>query len=49
MATNRKIKAIAEDDAGASSRALLQAWGRLHAVRTVLGISATLVFLWALN
>src|SRR5215475_10413666 len=49
MPTNRKIKAIAESDAGASSRALLQAWGRLHAVRTVLGISATLVFLWALN
>jgi hypothetical protein len=47
--TNRRLKAIAEDDAGVSSRALLQTWGRLHAVRTVLGIAATLVFLWALN
>jgi Domain of unknown function (DUF1772) len=49
MPTNRRLKAIAENDAGPSSRALLETWGRLHAVRTVLGIAATLVFLWALN
>jgi Domain of unknown function (DUF1772) len=49
MPTNRGLKAIAEDDAGPSSRALLRTWGRLHAVRTVLGIAATVVFLWALN
>jgi hypothetical protein len=49
MPTNRRLKATAEDDAGPSSRALLQTWGRLHAVRTVLGVAATVVFLWALN
>jgi len=49
MPTNRELKAIAENDAGPRSRALLETWARLHAVRTVLGIAATLVFLWALN
>jgi len=49
LPTNRALKAIAENDAGPRSRALLEKWGRLHAVRTVLGIAATLVFLWALN
>jgi hypothetical protein len=49
MPTNRELKAIAENDAGPSSRALLEKWGRLHAVRTALGIAATLVFLWALQ
>jgi hypothetical protein len=49
MPTNHELKAIAENDAGPSSRAHLERWGRLHAVRTVLGIAATLVFLWALH
>src|SRR5262249_22947851 len=49
LPTNRALKAIAENEAGPRSRALLEKWGRLHAVRTVLGIAATLVFLWALN
>src|SRR5262245_6267631 len=49
MPTNHQLKAIAENDAGPSSRALLQRWGQLHAVRTALGIAATLVFLWALH
>ena len=48
MPMNRQLKAIAENDAGPSSRAMLESWGRLHAVRTALGIAATLVFLWAL-
>jgi hypothetical protein len=41
MPTNHKLKAIAEIDAGPTSRAMLVSWGRLHAVRTVLGITAT--------
>jgi hypothetical protein len=49
MPTNRALKAIAENDAGAQSRALIVKWGGLHAVRTALGIAATLAYLWALN
>ena len=49
LPTNHQLKAIAENDAGPNSRALLETWGRLHAVRTVLGIAATVVFVWALN
>ncbi len=49
MPTNNRLKAIAEIDAGATSRVLLVSWGRLHAVRTVLGLAATLAYLWALH
>jgi hypothetical protein len=49
MPTNRKLKAIAVADAGPAARELLQKWGRLHAVRTALGIAATLTYLWALH
>ena len=49
MPTNNRLKAIAEPDAGFAARAMLVSWGRLHAVRTVLGISATLAYLWALQ
>jgi anthrone oxygenase-like protein len=49
MPTNRALKAIAENDAGAQSRALIVKWGGLHAVRTSLGIAATLAYLWGLN
>jgi len=49
MPTNHKLEAISEADAGPKSRALLVLWGKLHAVRTLLGISATLAYLWALR
>lgn len=49
MPTNNALKAIAEEDAGPQSRALIVKWGGLHAVRTGLGIVATLAYLWALN
>jgi len=49
MPTNRALKAIAENDAGTQSRALIVKWGGLHAVRTSLGIAATLAYLWALH
>ena len=45
--TNKKLNAIAASDAGPTSRSLVEKWGRLHAVRTVLGIAATLAYLWA--
>jgi hypothetical protein len=49
MPTNRALKAMAEQDAGAQSRALIVKWGSLRADRTALGIAATLAYLWALN
>jgi hypothetical protein len=49
MPTNHKLEAISEADAGTNSRAMLVLWGRLHAIRTLLGVSATLAYLWALQ
>jgi Domain of unknown function (DUF1772) len=49
MPTNDKLEAISEADAGPNSRAMLVLWGRLHAIRTLLGVSATLAYLWALQ
>jgi len=46
---NEQLNAIADKDAGAAARALIVKWGRLHAVRTALGILATAVYLWALH
>jgi Anthrone oxygenase len=49
LPTNKKLEAIDPDAAGPTSRAMIETWGRLHAVRTALGIAATLAYLWALN
>jgi hypothetical protein len=47
MPTNNRLKTIDAASAGTESRILLEQWGRLHAVRTALGIASTLAFLWA--
>jgi hypothetical protein len=47
MPTNNVLNAIPLDDAGQKSRALIEKWGSLHAVRTALGTTATLLFLAA--
>lgn len=44
LPTNTRLKAFAADSAGAESRALLTRWGRLHAVRTVLGLAAVTAY-----
>jgi Domain of unknown function (DUF1772) len=46
---NDQLNAVADKDAGAGSRALIEKWGRLHAVRTALGILAAGVYVWALH
>jgi hypothetical protein len=43
--TNRVLLAV--DVAGPHSRALIEKWGRRHAVRTLLGIAASLLFFGA--
>jgi len=49
MPTNRQLKAIEPDQANAETRGLLLQWGRLHAVRSALGLAAMAIYLWALN
>jgi hypothetical protein len=47
MPTNLRLMATTPDFADATTRSLLERWGRLHAVRSVLGAIATLLFLMA--
>jgi hypothetical protein len=47
MPTNRRLIATAPDSADAATRSLLERWGRLHAVRSVLGAIATVLLLVA--
>jgi hypothetical protein len=49
LPTNKKLEAIEPDAAGPNSRAMIETWGRLHAMRTCLGSAAALAYLWALN
>jgi hypothetical protein len=47
MPTNNSLLAADRDLASAETRALLQKWARLHAVRTVLSLAGAVVFLWS--
>ena len=47
LPVNKRLEMTAADKASAETRALIETWGRLHAGRSVLGIAATLVYLWA--
>jgi len=47
MPVNRRLMALRPDQANAASTALIAQWGSLHAVRTALGLSATVIFLMA--
>jgi Domain of unknown function (DUF1772) len=46
LPTNKRIAAWPLDGAGAEARALVVKWGKLHAVRTVLGLAATVGYLF---
>ena len=47
MPTNKALSAMDPAQPGANTRRLIQRWGGLHAVRSVLGFTATAIFLWA--
>jgi hypothetical protein len=47
MPTNLRLMATVPDSADATTRSLLERWGQLHAVRSVLGAVATLLFVMA--
>lgn len=49
MPTNRQLKATAPEQANAQTRGLVQQWGRLHAVRSALGVAAVIAYLYALH
>jgi len=48
MPTNKKLLLTQEADINSTTVDLIRHWGKLHAVRTILGLSATCVFVWAL-
>jgi hypothetical protein len=48
MPVNKLLEATPPDAANAQTRVLIEKWGTLHAVRSALGVAATLVYLWAI-
>ena len=48
MRTNRKLLAPDRELASPETRALLERWGWLHAVRTCLSLAATVLCIWLL-
>jgi uncharacterized membrane protein len=48
LPTNNTLMATDPAHAGPDSRALVRKWAALHAVRTALGLAATLIFILAL-
>ncbi len=48
MPTNRLLEATSPDAANDVTRGLISQWGRLHAVRSALGVAATVAYLWAM-
>jgi hypothetical protein len=47
--TNRVLTAMMPVQVQPETRGLLEQWGRLHTVRSALGLAATAVYLWAAN
>jgi hypothetical protein len=47
MPTNRRLMDTPLEAATGETRRMLERWGTLHAGRSVLGLVATLMFLWA--
>jgi hypothetical protein len=49
MSTNKSLLSSGRDLGSPETRALLERWGKLHAVRTALSLAATLQYLWLLS
>jgi hypothetical protein len=49
MPTNHELLAAGRDLASVETRRLLERWNRLHAVRSALGLIATVLFVWQAN
>jgi hypothetical protein len=47
MPTNSALMAMDPTEPGPDTRPLILKWGSLHAVRSALGVLATIAFLWA--
>ena len=47
LPTNKKLLAPSRDLGSAETRTLLEAWGRLHAVRSAVSVAASVLFMWA--
>ena len=45
--TNNALLAVSPADAGPRERALVEKWGHLNAVRSLIGLLTTILFLWA--
>jgi hypothetical protein len=49
MPTNHTLLEAGRDLSSPETRILLEKWGRLHAVRSILSLLASLVFIWLLT
>ena len=47
LPTNKLLRDPSRDRASAVTRELLERWGRLHAVRSALSLTASALFIWA--
>lgn len=49
LPTNKLLMATAPAAVHAETRGLIEQWGRLHAIRSALGVLAVVAYLWAAN
>ena len=49
MPTNKQLESTNNDAADEATRGLVEQWGRLHSVRTLLGLLSVVAYLWAIN
>jgi hypothetical protein len=49
MPTNNELMSTSPQEADPETRSLIEQWGRLHAVRSALGLLAAIAYIWAAN